>query len=191
MWTRLDEFDLLKGKAAKTPDSPVDAFYEWDHRPGKNKQANLFTRVDGDPLLLAGLFEYWRAPDDKESDLTVTCTIITTEPNDDMDEIHNRKPLSCSNSTTSTRGSTLMNTRQTRGLFYFARLRTARSPITPSVSRWATSRTMVRISSSRFLTRCSWVGSVLLHPHLAMGVQQELAAGFVAKQGLELTSCPM
>jgi len=72
---------------------PVDAFYEWDHRPGKNKQPNLFTRVDGDPLLLAGLFEYWRAPDDKESELTVTCTIITTEPNDDMDEIHNRMPV--------------------------------------------------------------------------------------------------
>jgi putative SOS response-associated peptidase YedK len=80
-----------EGKAAKTPDSPVDAFYEWDHRPGKNKQPNLFTRVDGNPLLLAGL--YWRAQDDKDSDLTVTCTIITTEPNDDMDEIHNRMPV--------------------------------------------------------------------------------------------------
>jgi putative SOS response-associated peptidase YedK len=72
---------------------PVDAFYEWDHRPGKNKQPNLFTRVDGNPLLLAGLFDYSRAPDDKDSDLTVTCTIITTEPNDDMDEIHNRMPV--------------------------------------------------------------------------------------------------
>jgi putative SOS response-associated peptidase YedK len=73
---------------------PVDAFYEWDHRPGKNKQPNLFTRADGNPLLLAGLFEFWRNPEEPELvDATLTCTIITTEPNDDMDEIHNRMPV--------------------------------------------------------------------------------------------------
>jgi putative SOS response-associated peptidase YedK len=36
---------------------------------------------------------FGHAPEDKESELTVTCTIITTEPNDDMDEIHNRMPV--------------------------------------------------------------------------------------------------
>ena len=41
---------------------PVDGFFEWDHRVGTVKQPNYSTRVDGNPLLLAGLYEYWRAP---------------------------------------------------------------------------------------------------------------------------------
>ena len=40
---------------------PVDGFYEWDHRPGHAKQPNFFTRTDGQPMLFAGLYEYWRS----------------------------------------------------------------------------------------------------------------------------------
>ena len=73
---------------------PVDGFYEWDHRPGRNKQPNYFSRRDGEPLLLAGLYEFWRNPDAPEDEPSRrTCTVVTTTPNDDMDEIHDRMPV--------------------------------------------------------------------------------------------------
>ena len=73
---------------------PVDGFYEWDHRAGHNKQPNFFTRTDGEPLLFAGLYEFWRDPAAPEDAAPLaTCTIITTTANDDLDEIHDRMPV--------------------------------------------------------------------------------------------------
>ncbi len=73
---------------------PVDGFYEWDHRPGQQKQPHFFTRVDGEPLLLAGLYERWRDPEAPEDQAPLaTCTIITTTPNDDMEGLHDRMPV--------------------------------------------------------------------------------------------------
>jgi putative SOS response-associated peptidase YedK len=73
---------------------PVDGFYEWDHRDGRQKQPHYFTRVDGQPLLFAGLYERWHDPEAaKDAPALQTCTVITTEPNEDMDELHNRMPV--------------------------------------------------------------------------------------------------
>lgn len=72
---------------------PVDGFYEWDHRPGRDKQPNYFTRRDGEPLILAGLYERWHDPEGPSDDVLMTCTIITTAPNEDLDEIHDRMPV--------------------------------------------------------------------------------------------------
>lgn len=72
---------------------PVDGFYEWDHRPGKNRQPHFFTRVDGAPMIFAGLYEHWRDPESPDAPLRATCTVITTTPGEDMDEIHNRMPV--------------------------------------------------------------------------------------------------
>lgn len=72
---------------------PVDGFYEWDHRPGKNRQPNFFTRVDGAPLVLAGLYEHWHDPAVTDASTLATCTIITTTPSEDVDEIHDRMPV--------------------------------------------------------------------------------------------------
>jgi putative SOS response-associated peptidase YedK len=73
---------------------PVDGFYEWDHRDGKQKQPHFFTRQDGEPLLFAGLYERWYDPETpKDAPPLQTCTVITTEPNADMDELHNRMPV--------------------------------------------------------------------------------------------------
>jgi putative SOS response-associated peptidase YedK len=73
---------------------PVDGFYEWDHRPGHEKQPHFFTRRDEDPLLLAGLYEHWHDPTTPEDAPWVqTCTVITTTPNEDLDEIHDRMPV--------------------------------------------------------------------------------------------------
>ena len=70
---------------------PVDGFYEWDHRRGHAKAAHHFHRGDGEPVLLAGLFEHWREPTSET--VLVTCTVITTTPNSDMDELHDRMPV--------------------------------------------------------------------------------------------------
>ena len=73
---------------------PVDGFYEWDHRPGHLKQPHFFTRTDGQPMLFAGLYEYWRSPEEPtDAPMTKTCTIITTTPSEDMDAIHDRMPV--------------------------------------------------------------------------------------------------
>ena len=73
---------------------PVDGFYEWDHRVGRAKQPYYFTRTDGQPMLFAGLYEHWRAPDAPDDAASLaTCTIITTEPNGDIGEIHDRMPV--------------------------------------------------------------------------------------------------
>jgi putative SOS response-associated peptidase YedK len=73
---------------------PVDGFYEWDHRAGHAKQPHYFTRADAQPTLFAGLFEHWRDPNGPaDAAPLATCTIITTEPSVDMDDIHDRMPV--------------------------------------------------------------------------------------------------
>ncbi|HWD95592.1 MAG TPA: SOS response-associated peptidase [Acidimicrobiales bacterium] len=72
---------------------PVDGFYEWDHRPGRNRQPHYFTRVDEAPLVFAGLYEFWRDDTLANAELLATCTIITTTPSEDMDELHDRMPV--------------------------------------------------------------------------------------------------
>jgi putative SOS response-associated peptidase YedK len=43
-----------------------------------------------DPFAFAGLWESWRSP---EGETVLSCTIITTEPNELMTTIHNRMPV--------------------------------------------------------------------------------------------------
>ncbi len=66
---------------------PVDAFYEW--RAGTPKQPFAFKRADGEPLVFAGLREFWRGSDGTE---LRTATIITTAAGPDM-PIHDRQPV--------------------------------------------------------------------------------------------------
>jgi putative SOS response-associated peptidase YedK len=69
---------------------PVDGFYEWK-REGTVRQPFLIGRADGLPLTLAGLWAGWRDP---VADRVVrTFTIITSGPNDQMVDIHNRMPV--------------------------------------------------------------------------------------------------
>ena len=70
---------------------PVDGFYEWDHRPGHHREPYYFTRSDDELLLLAGLYEHWRNPNDGQ--WIATCTVVTTTPNADLEEIHDRMPV--------------------------------------------------------------------------------------------------
>lgn len=72
----------------------VDGFYEWDHRVGREKQPHYFARVDQQLILFAGLYEHWRDPSaPSDAAFVQTCTIITTTPNVDIEEIHDRMPV--------------------------------------------------------------------------------------------------
>ncbi len=77
----------------------ADGFYEWKPGEGKTKQPYYFTRADGQPLALAGLWEqWWGGPgaadsDDGERPALRTCTVITTEAGSDMGDIHHRMPV--------------------------------------------------------------------------------------------------
>jgi len=72
---------------------PVDGFYEWDHRPGRDRQPNFFTRSDEQLLLFAGLHENWWSRDDEGAPPLSTCTIITTTPSEDLEGMHDRMPV--------------------------------------------------------------------------------------------------
>ena len=44
-------------------------------------------------LLLAGLYEHWHDPARPEAPVRRTCTVLTTAPSADMDQIHDRMPV--------------------------------------------------------------------------------------------------
>ncbi|MDW3179324.1 MAG: SOS response-associated peptidase [Acidimicrobiia bacterium] len=69
----------------------ADGFYEWKRLDPKTKQPMYISRLDGDPMAFAGLFERWT---DAENLREIhTFTIITTTPNATMEPIHDRMPV--------------------------------------------------------------------------------------------------
>ena len=70
---------------------PADGFYEWRKNPGSKSKTPMYIQVnEGQPFALAGLWESWQGPDGSN---ILSCTIITTAPNDFMADIHNRMPV--------------------------------------------------------------------------------------------------
>jgi putative SOS response-associated peptidase YedK len=68
---------------------PADAFYEWKVIEG-GKQPYAIARQDGQPIAFAGLWESFRWPDET---ITRSFTILTTAPNAEMAELHDRMPV--------------------------------------------------------------------------------------------------
>lgn len=66
----------------------ADGFYEW-HSQGGQKVPVHFRLPDGRPFAFAGLWDRWRGDDDE----LVSCTILTTEPSDEVRRIHDRMPV--------------------------------------------------------------------------------------------------
>ena len=66
----------------------ADAFYEWRVVEG-GKQPYAIAPRDGQPMALAGLWESFRWSDDM---VTRSFTIMTTTPNAEMSELHDRMP---------------------------------------------------------------------------------------------------
>jgi putative SOS response-associated peptidase YedK len=69
---------------------PVDGFYEWK-KVGKEKRPYLIGMADGAPFTLATLWENWKDPDSGE--WVRTFTIVTTEANELVAELHDRMPV--------------------------------------------------------------------------------------------------
>jgi len=75
---------------------PVSGYYEWHYDEPENKkkkpQPYYFTARDGSPILTAaGLWDEWK---DRQSGETIrSCTMIITEPNKFVAEVHDRMPV--------------------------------------------------------------------------------------------------
>ena len=81
---------------------PADGYFEWypteeKTKTGKPRKQPFFIRPkDGTSLAMAGLYEIWRDPTLDEDDperFRWTCTVITTQAEDDLGKIHDRMPL--------------------------------------------------------------------------------------------------
>src|SRR4051794_39773148 len=71
---------------------PADGFYEWKKDPdGKSKTPMHVRMKDGGVFAFAGLWDVWRSPAD--GTVLPSCTLITTEPNELMKDIHDRMPV--------------------------------------------------------------------------------------------------
>lgn len=81
MWKR-----LLKSHRCVVP---ARGFYEWKSVAGK-KQPYYFTPTNGEVFSFAGLYDKWQ---DSEGVELYSFTIITTTPNVEMSEVHNRMPV--------------------------------------------------------------------------------------------------
>ena len=67
----------------------ADGFYEWQKTPD-GKVPTYIHLEDHQPFAFAGLWDRWESA---EGDEVLSCTIITTEPNEVMAPIHNRMPV--------------------------------------------------------------------------------------------------
>jgi putative SOS response-associated peptidase YedK len=70
---------------------PASGYYEWEDTPD-GKQPWYFTARDGSPVLtMAGLWDTWKNVETQEP--LRSCTMIITEPNRYVAEVHDRMPV--------------------------------------------------------------------------------------------------
>lgn len=69
---------------------PADGFYEWKKLDAKTKQPMRIHMKDDQPFAFAGLWEYWAPPGGEG---VLSCTIVTTESNALLREVHDRMPV--------------------------------------------------------------------------------------------------
>ena len=67
----------------------ADGFYEWQ-KLERRKQPHYIRLRDGKPFAFAGLWERWNKGEGGPLD---TCTIITTSPNELIENLHDRMPV--------------------------------------------------------------------------------------------------
>ncbi|GAB6990100.1 SOS response-associated peptidase [Paenibacillus pini] len=68
---------------------PADGFYEWK-KEGSDKQPFRFQLDSKKVFGFAGLYDEWKSP---AGDTIRSCTIITTKPNDIVQDVHDRMPV--------------------------------------------------------------------------------------------------
>jgi len=77
---------------------PADGFYEWKNLAARNgskakgaaKQPYNIGLADGSVFAFAGLWDSWRSP---AGEVLETCTVLTTDANALVRDVHNRMPV--------------------------------------------------------------------------------------------------
>ncbi len=69
---------------------PASGFYEW-RKEGSVRQPYYLQPKEGSFMALAGLWERWQNPENPRENL-FSCTVITTEANEDVRPMHDRMP---------------------------------------------------------------------------------------------------
>jgi len=91
-----------KAFAARRCLLPADGYYEWyglseqKSATGKpRKQPFFIHRADGGPLVMAGIYEYWKNPaaEPGTDPWVLSCSVITTTATDAAGHIHDRMPM--------------------------------------------------------------------------------------------------
>jgi putative SOS response-associated peptidase YedK len=68
---------------------PADGFYEWK-KTGKVRQPYCFQVGEGELFAFAGLWDTWKNP---QGETIESCTILTTDANDLVSNVHGRMPV--------------------------------------------------------------------------------------------------
>ena len=70
---------------------PADGFYEWKrHKGRKQNQPYFFQLKEARVFAFAGLWEHWKSAD---GEVVESCTILTTESNELVGQLHDRMPV--------------------------------------------------------------------------------------------------
>jgi hypothetical protein len=82
--------DVPIGVPAHPMPNPGVRHYEWYDTPD-GKQPYYFTRRNEQPVTIAGLWDEWK--DVETGERLKSCTMIITEANDFVSEVHDRMPV--------------------------------------------------------------------------------------------------
>ena len=72
---------------------PADSFYEWRTAPGRQKIPYRILLKGSNLMFMAGIWDEWR----RDGEVKRSFSIITTIPNGDMKNLHNRMPVLLTN----------------------------------------------------------------------------------------------
>lgn len=74
---------------------PADGFFEWEKVDSRTKQPWLIHYRNHTPFAFAGLWESWspRTAEKSSDEPILSCSILTTQSNTEMSEIHDRMPV--------------------------------------------------------------------------------------------------
>lgn len=68
----------------------ADSFYEWKRHENHSKTPMRIKLRSDELFAMAGIWERWKSP---KGNTVFTCSIITTAPNELMEDIHDRMPV--------------------------------------------------------------------------------------------------
>jgi putative SOS response-associated peptidase YedK len=89
---------ILASRSFKTPFLkyrcliPADSFYEWKGPKGDRRPMRIMMK-SGELFAFAGISSIWHDPSRPDSAAILSCSILTTEPNELTKPIHNRMPV--------------------------------------------------------------------------------------------------